>query len=257
MQNNARYKIGKVHISATNPQDTAEQISKAVHESLNTYICVSNLRMVRLANANEEYREVMESAYMCLPDGMPLVWCAKLWGHKEVKNTNGPTLFMEMLRDKQCKITHFLLGDTEETLDVIEQNEEFNASIAGTYSPPFAEIDEFDYQGIAQRINDSGANIVWISMTAPKQDYFALKIQPFLHEKLCIGVGRAFRFATGEFRLPDKKLQKIGMTGVLCSRRSIWSAARWYIGSSLHLTLFLMDILWNRYIFKEKTQNEC
>ena len=113
-----KYRIGKVYISRTNPLKTIEAITKAINEGRNEYICVSNVRTVAYANkeANKDYRDLMNNAFMCTPDGMPLVWMARLWGLRDVQRTVGPDLFTAMLNDKESAIKHFLLGETEETL---------------------------------------------------------------------------------------------------------------------------------------------
>lgn len=88
------------------------------------------------------------------------------------------------------------------------------AQIVGTYSPPFLPLEKYDLEDMARRINESGANVVWFSLRSPKQDYLAQRLQTFLQNKLCIGVGAAFRFALGEYKHPNKTVQKLGLTGL-------------------------------------------
>ena len=144
-----KYRIGKVYISRITPEKAILAITKAVKEGRSEYICVSNVRTVSYANKHEDYCNLMNNAYMCTPDGMPLVWMARLWGLKDVQRTVGPDLFTTMMNDKDSGIKHFLLGDTEETLARMKEKYADNgANIAGSYSPPFCELDEFDYEGI-------------------------------------------------------------------------------------------------------------
>ena len=77
-----KYRIGKVFISRTTPDDALSRIRQAAVEGRNDYICISNVRTVAYANrkGNEAYRDLMNNAFMCTPDGMPLVWMARLWG---------------------------------------------------------------------------------------------------------------------------------------------------------------------------------
>lgn len=210
--NQDRYRIGKVYISATTPEEAEKRITQAALNGENGYICVSNMRTVVLANEDAEYCKVMNEAFMCLPDGMPLTWMARLWGRKEVNRTDGPDLFVSMLGKPENGIKHFLLGDTEETLASMKEKYA-KANIVDTYSPPFKPLEEYDLQELADRINKSGANIVWVSLRAPKQDYLAQQLMSLLQGKLCIGVGAAFRFALGTYKHPNKVIQKMGLTG--------------------------------------------
>ena len=225
-----KYRIGKVYISRTTPEKTIANITQAVKEGRNEYVCVSNVRTVAYANkkGNKEYLELMNNAFMCTPDGMPLVWMARLWGLKDVERTVGPDLFTAMLNDKKSGIKHFLLGDTEETLTQMKSKYATGgAEIAGSYSPPFCKLDEYDYKGIAKAINESGADIVWLSLRAPKQDFFAVRLLPYLDKKVCIGVGAAFRFSLGQIKHPPKIFKKLGLTGLFWRKMNL-SKIGWY-----------------------------
>ena len=173
--NKNRYRLGRVFIDITNPQDTINRIHSAIERKQSGYICVSNVRTTRFANMNREYETIMTESMMNIPDGMPLIWLAKAWGIKDAKRSNGPTLFGNMLNDKKSGIKHFLLGDTEETLAKIKLSLEANNSnnVVGMYSPPFCSLDNYDYKSYINMIRKSGANIVWTSLGAPKQDIFS------------------------------------------------------------------------------------
>ena len=126
-----KYRIGKVHITVTNPDDAKKRIEEAALNEQGGYVCVSNVRTVVYANKHEDYKNVMEEAFMCLPDGMPLVWMAKLWGLNNVQRTTGPDLMVEMLKNTSKGLKHFLLGDTEETLSALKSKYS-QSSIVGT-----------------------------------------------------------------------------------------------------------------------------
>ncbi|MBQ8219778.1 MAG: WecB/TagA/CpsF family glycosyltransferase [Bacteroidaceae bacterium] len=242
-----KYRIGKVYISATSPTNAKQRITKAVEDGVNDYICVSNVRTVAYANKNAEYREVMNRAFMCTPDGMPLVWMARLWGLKEVQRTVGPDLFVQMIGDNESGLKHYLLGDTEETLSAMKAK--FSGSdtsnIVGTFSPPFCELDEYDFEGIARRINESGANIVWVSLRAPKQDYLAVRLLPYLDKKICIGVGAAFRFSLGQIKHPPKIFKKLGLTGLFWRKMDL-AKIGWYFHHFFLLLEWGSEILLSR-----------
>ena len=243
-----KYRIGKVYISRTTPEKTIAAITIAVKEGQNEYICVSNVRTVAYANKknNKEYRDLMNNAFMCTPDGMPLVWMARMWGLKDVQRTVGPDLFTTMLSDKESGIKHFLLGDTEETLAQMKEKYSDNvANIVGSYSPPFCELDDFDYPGIAKQINDSGADIVWLSLRAPKQDFFAVRLLPHLDRKICIGVGAAFRFSLGQIKHPPKIIKKLGLTGFFW-RENKMKLVKWYVINLYNLCCWSINIILSR-----------
>lgn len=250
-----RFRIGKTHISCTNIPDAKASIAQAVKEGANTYICVSNPRTVTYATKHEDYREVMKNSFMNLPDAEPMQWAAKLWGLKEVRRTMGPMIFKEMLSEPQSGLKHFLLGDTDETLGKITKKftDEAGANIVGTYSPPFCSLDEYDYGCMAQMINESGADLVWVSMRAPKQDFFATRILPYLDKKICIGVGAAFRFNLGEYKMAPPIIKKLGLMGLYWGKKSqSWPAFIWgYLKDNVPYLFYLAAIPLRRLVGKK------
>ena len=239
-----RFDVGAARVSSTTPCLTHELIKHLINREIKGYICVSNVRTVAFANQTPEYCQILNNSLMTLPDGMPLVWLARLWGLKDVQRTTGPDLFVRMLSDTQSGIRHFLLGDTEETLAAI-WGKYPDANICGTLSPPFCKVDEFDYELIAKMVNQSGADIIWISLRSPKQDFFAVRLLPYLDKGICIGVGAAFRFAVGQIKHPPKIIKTMGLTGLFWRK---WTIAEifWYIKHTFWLTYWTICILMKR-----------
>jgi len=245
------FRIGRVRISVTNEERAVNSIKEAIRNDQKGYVCVSTLRTVVIANKDDKYQEVMENSLMNTPDGTPLVWCGHWWGLKEVQRACGPHIFPRMLQDKDPQLKHFFLGDTEDTLATLARKatEEFGANVVGSYSPPFKPLEEYDIEGMAKMVNDSGATIVWTSLTAPKQDYLDSKLLPYINDGVVlIGVGAAFRSVIGGLRQPDGIMQKLGLAGLIFRRkgRSRWKQAGWYFKHTLYLIKYFFWIKWRR-----------
>ncbi len=235
----------------TDEDSAIQTIKEAIHKKVKGYVCISTLRTVPIANRDDSYQEVMENSLMNTPDGTPLVWCGHWWGLKQVQRACGPHIFPRMLKDKDPELKHFFLGDTDDTLAALTKKatEEFGAQVVGSYSPPFAPLEEYDMEGIAKMINESGATIVWTSLRAPKQDYLDAKLTPYLKDGIvCVGVGAAFRAVIGGLRQPDGKLQKMGLAGLKFRRKGIsrWQQTKWYIEHVGYLAKYFITINWRR-----------
>lgn len=252
--NKNQFRIGKTFITITTLADSQERIAQAVKEGRKGYICVSDPRTVDLASRGEKYREVMAHSMMNTPDAEPIMWAAKLWGLKNVERTMGPLMFQQMIENPGSGLKHFLLGDTEETLQgIVEKASASGALIVGTYSPPFCPVEEFDYEGIGKMINESGADIVWTAMRAPKQDYFDVNLQPYIDKKICIGVGAAFRFYLGEYKMAPPLIKKLGLMGLYWGRKGqSWSAFIWgYLRDNMPFLWHLAKIPFRRLFGKK------
>lgn len=209
------YLIGKVKVSITSQDSCIENI---ISEKGNNskYICVGNVRTAVLGNRDEKYQNTINRAFMNLPDGMPLVWAGRIAGANAIKRTSGPDLFSELLKDKYG-LKHYFLGDTEDTLQSLTNKIKIKypkTIISGHYSPPFGSIENFDIRKIAKIISDSDANIIWVAIGAPKQDYLSAELVNHCEKGIFIGVGAAFRFFLGEYKHPPRIFQLLGLEGI-------------------------------------------
>ena len=250
------FRVGRVRISVTDEDSAIQTIKEAIHKKVKGYVCISTLRTVPIANRDDSYQEVMENSLMNTPDGTPLVWCGHWWGLKQVQRACGPHIFPRMLKDKDTELKHFFLGDTDDTLAALTKKatEDFGAQAVGSYSPPFAPLEEYDMEGVAKMINESGATIVWTSLRAPKQDYLDAKLTPYLNDGIvCVGVGAAFRAVIGGLKAPDGFLQKIGLAGLLFKRpeSSWWKEFKWYAKHVTYLIRYFFMIKWRKLTGKK------
>ena len=245
------FRIGRARISITSYPKAISTIKAAIKNKQSGYVCVSNMRTVNFANTIDAYQEVMEKSLLNTPDGTPLMWCGRWWGLKEAERVCGPHLFNDLLNDKDPVLSHFFLGDTEETLTSLKSKIANNcgAKIAGSFSPPFKPLEDYDLKGIAKMINDSGATVVWTSLRAPKQDYLGAMLLPYLNNGVVlIGVGAAFRFYLGEYKEPDGFLAKIGLGGLYVLRKgtTFWKEFSWYVKHTLLLIKYFFIIKWRK-----------
>jgi N-acetylglucosaminyldiphosphoundecaprenol N-acetyl-beta-D-mannosaminyltransferase len=209
------FKIGDLKLAAATKEDVVSFIKKSISK-VNGYVCVTNTRTAYLSSKDKDYCQIQNNSLIIIPDGMPLVWLGKLSGHKNIQRIAGPELFECFLRDQDKSIKHYLLGDTQEVLDKlkIKAKDEFGASIVGSFSPLFSSLEEYNYKEIANDINNSEADMVWLALGSPKQDIFASKLIAHTDKKIILNVGAAFRFVLGEYNMPPKAIQTLGLTGV-------------------------------------------
>ena len=167
------------------------------------------------AKKHASFKELLNSFYANLPDGMPGVWVGRTKGASRMQRCYGPDLFaglMEITADKNIK--HYLCGGKEGVAENLKNacaTKFNNKNIVGSYCPPFKKIGEYDYTGIANKINKSGADIVWIGISTPKQEQFANRLAAYTNTHFIITVGAAFDFHIGQLRQAPAWIQKAGL----------------------------------------------
>lgn len=165
----------------------------------NTYesktVCVANVHMLMEAHWHKEFSAVLRSADMVTPDGMPLVWMMRLLGAKKQNRVAGMDILLSLCKlAPQRNVSLFFLGSETETLERIRTRiyQEFpEVQIAGMEPLPFRPLTQAEDNAIIQKIKDSGAGIVLVSLGCPKQEYWMHQHKNKI-PAVMIGLGGAF-----------------------------------------------------------------
>lgn len=153
---------------------------------------------------NPEFRAMLNSADLWVPDGIAPVWVARRQGITEAQRIPGVeimTAFFEVANRKG--FSSFFYGDTDDTLDKLQANleEKFPGhKVAGTYSPPFRQLTPQEDDEIVQMINDVNPDVVWVGLGMPKQDRWVYEHKKCLNTPVAVGVGAAFGFLVGKVK---------------------------------------------------------
>ena len=173
-------------------------IFNAIKNGITGYSCSVESNNLTVANKNPAFLEVLNGALVNNCDGSVL---AKIlaWIHKEPLDSYiGADIFMKYVR--MCRFRQFFLGNTEEVLAGLRNNlSKIDPNIADMHfeTLPFRNVEDFDYVGIAQMINDDNPDIIWVSLGAPKQEMFMARLKPFLRRGVMFGYGAIFNFNAG------------------------------------------------------------
>jgi N-acetylglucosaminyldiphosphoundecaprenol N-acetyl-beta-D-mannosaminyltransferase len=177
------------------------------------YIVLTNVLAITKGTRDRELLEATNGALLSVIDGMPLKWFARLSGFERAERVSGPTLFRNLLEEKN-DFRHFLLGDTEHTIKKViakAKRADPNVRISG-YSPPFKDIfDKSDTSEILRNIAKDDPDIIWVSFGGLKQAKWMSENFHLLDRGVMIGVGAAFRFYIGDIKEPDPIFQYLGL----------------------------------------------
>ena len=75
------------------------------------YVCVTGVHGIMEAQKNAEIRDILNSAFLNVPDGMPVVWVGRSQGFREMRRVYGPDFMMAICeRSVRKGWSHFLYG---------------------------------------------------------------------------------------------------------------------------------------------------
>jgi N-acetylglucosaminyldiphosphoundecaprenol N-acetyl-beta-D-mannosaminyltransferase len=157
--------------------------------------------------------QVARRTAMNVPDGMPLVWIGRRRG-QPVRRVCGPDLMEKVLMDSPASgLKHFFYGGKEGVagqLAEVFRNRAPGIQIVGTYCPPFRPLTRQEDAEVVAKIRASGADVVWVGVSSPKQDIWMDEHLAELDVTM-IGVGAAFDFHSGAVKRAPKWMQNAGL----------------------------------------------
>ena len=109
---------------------------------------------------------------------------------------------------------HYLYGGSQKALDLLQQRlleMAPAAKIVGVCSPPYRALTEAEDAAIVDAINASGADIVWVGLSTPKQERWMAAHRARLHAPVLIGVGAAFDIHAGLVPRAPRFLRRTGL----------------------------------------------
>lgn len=204
-----------VGISAVNIPDTIARIETWIEKGEREYICVTGIHGVMESVRDERIRLIHNAAGLVVPDGMPLVWLLKAAGFKHADRVYGPDLMLAFFeRSQAAGHRHYLYGTVPTTLSLLEVNLQRRfprARIVGSYSPAFRSPGALETDDVIAAINRSEADIVWVGLATPKQEWWMARHRHRLVAPVLIGVGAAFDFHAGLVRQAPPFFQRLGL----------------------------------------------
>lgn len=206
-----------------------------------------NAHSYNIAQKDAIFAKVLLQSDFLLPDGQSIVWAKKILTKEKLTRITGFDLFQwEMNRLEISNGECFFLGSTEATLEKIIQNIkiEYPSVNVQTYSPPYTAVfSEEENNRIIEKINSVQPDVLFVGMTAPKQEKWVYENKDKLKTGHICSIGAVFDFYAGNIQRAPEWMQKKGLEWLyrlVKEPRRMWR--RYIIGN----TKFIF------YILKEK-----
>lgn len=187
----------------------AEVILAKVKSDFKISIFFLNIDCLYKACNDKEYLKILNKASLVLPDGIGLKIVAGIFGLKIKENSDGTDFSPYFIKEavKKGYNSVFFLGSR----GVITKKAALEAKrifkglrVAGTHSGYFKNDAK-----VIKKINNSGADIVFVGMGAPLQEKWISKNRALLKPKICLGVGALFDFLSKNFKRAPKFVRRL------------------------------------------------
>lgn len=179
------------------------------------YVCVTGVHGIMEAQADDQFRKILNSSFLTTPDGMPTVWLGHLKGFKDMTRVYGPDYMLGLCERSVAKgYKHFFYGGKEGVADELKAalTERFpGLKVVGTYCPPFRPLNADEAADLEAQLDTLKPDVLWCGLSTPKQERFMHAYASKLPVRLMVGVGAAFDLLSGNLDEAPNWMKKVGL----------------------------------------------
>ena len=198
------------------------------------------------------FKKALQESDFLFPDGSSMVFAARVLKKKKIKKISGFEIHQNLLEQaNKKKLKVFYLGASNKALSLIKRKLKikFPNIIVNAYSPPFKEnFSKKMNQKIIRLINNFKPNIVFIGMTAPKQEKWAYNHKDMIKANLIVSIGAVFDFYSGITERPKKMWINFNLEWLA---RFIDNPKKMWRRVVFSIPLFLLDLLMLKFNLKK------
>lgn len=176
-------------------------------------VCIANVHMLIEAYRNAPFSKILSEADLVTPDGMPLVWMLKLQGMRQQDRVAGLDVMLALCEQASASgVSVFFLGSQASILEKMRARleQEFpNLTIAGMEPLPFRPLTTEEDEAIIQKLNQSGAGLLFLSLGCPKQEKWMAEHRGKVN-MVMLGLGAVFPVYAGIYRRAPRLVRLSG-----------------------------------------------
>ena len=166
---------------------------------------------------DEVFAKALKDADWLVPDGTGVVMASRMLGGTIRERVTGSDLFFGLHQRLNAVggMSVFFLGATEETLALICKRMAMdypNIRVTGVFSPPFkSTYSTTERDEMISAINAAKPDVLWVGMTAPKQEQWIYENRARLNVKFAGAIGAVFDFYIGRVKRSHPVFQRLGL----------------------------------------------
>jgi N-acetylglucosaminyldiphosphoundecaprenol N-acetyl-beta-D-mannosaminyltransferase len=199
-----------VPVTAVTMDEALSILERLIAERRTHLVVTSDASALVRAQEDDEFRRIVQQADLVTPDGIGVVWSARLLGLPIYERVPGVELMAKLCeRAAQRGWRVFLLGAKPGVAEQAARNLQARypgLQIVGTHHGYFTPEDE---QQVLEQIRTAQPDILFVAFGIPKQEKWIARHADVLQVPICIGVGGSFDVYAGVVKRAPEWVQRL------------------------------------------------
>lgn len=246
-----RLKPAKKFLGVSIGTNTLESITSISMEAIDKkcspliFACANPHSLVE-AQADPVFKEALDNSDIVVADGVGVTLMANIAKIDVGPRITGEDYFFSIMHalNKRKQGKAFFFGSSENVLDLMckrAKNEFPCIEICGTLSPPYRDWSDSENNEIISTINSAQPDVLWVAMTAPKQEKWVVRNRNLLAAPLTGSIGAVFDFYAGTHPRAPGIVCSIGLEWLY---RLIREPGRMWRRNFVSTPKFIFKVLW-------------
>ena len=202
-------KILGVPVHPMTMKQAVDSLEQSMLAGEQTFVVTANAEIIMMCQEDAAYNSIIsQKAELVLPDGAGAVWAGRHLGYKVPERVAGFDLYNQLLAlsAKKGYKAYFFGGSPGIAEAAKAKSEEMypGVKIVGCHNGYFTDA---DVPAIIEAINQSGAEMLFVALGAPKQERWILAHREELKPRILMGIGGSFDVLAGKMERAPKWMQ--------------------------------------------------
>ncbi len=210
-----------------------------------TIINTINPHSYCVAKKDRDFKGALLEGDYLLPDGIGIVYAARVLKGENIKKIAGFDIFLYLMQDlNKTNGRCFFIGTSQNTLNLIKEKvgREYPNVKVSIYSPPYKpEFSECESRKICAKVNNQSPDVLFVGMTAPKQEKWVHKYKHQLDTNIICSIGGVFDFYAGTVKRSHPFWIKLGLEWL---PRLIREPKRLFYRNFVSTPKFILEVVW-------------
>jgi N-acetylglucosaminyldiphosphoundecaprenol N-acetyl-beta-D-mannosaminyltransferase len=206
-----------IPLAAVAYDDVVDSVNRFLAQPTDGGLTIDAINTMGVSEAclDQRMREALRGYDLLAPDGMPLVWCMNAKGAGLEGRVYGPYVTDQLLTGLERPTRVAVIGGVDKVhkwLRRVGPSRYPNAEFTLLYDAPRGPVDDAYVLECVERVQRSGAELVFVCLGVPRQYYWTALARKHLDGRVCISVGGAFDLIAGLQPYAPAWMQRAGLT---------------------------------------------